>query len=132
MADLSELKRTMQRRAVTACRTTASDIESRLRRTSPVDTGNMRAKTTAVATPTATGAQITIKVDTDYAHIVRKGQRPHVIRPRTEGGVLAFRSGGRLVFARSVNHPGAQPRTWWDDALRDLPGLLARNLRNAR
>lgn len=91
----------------------------------------MRAHTTVVSRPTATGTRIEAKVDTSYAHIVAKGQRPHVITARP-GGVLAFRSGGQLRFAASVNHPGAQGRTWWDDALRDLPDLLARNWSNAR
>lgn len=121
------MRRELRRRALITGRSTASDIESQLRRTSPLDSGNMRAHTTAVARPTPTGVRIDIKVDTDYAHIVRGGQRPHVITPRRPGGVLVFQSGGRTVFARSVNHPGAQGRTWWDDMLRRIPDLLARN-----
>lgn len=132
MADLSDLRRQLERKARIASATTASDLESRLRRTSPVDTGDMRAHTTVTSRPTASGTRIEAKVDTTYAHIVAHGQRPHVITARREGGVLAFRSGGQLRFARSVNHPGAQGRTWWDDALRDLPDLLARNFSNAR
>lgn len=91
----------------------------------------MRSHTTVTSRPTAAGTRIEAKVDTRYAHIVAKGQRPHVITARP-GGVLAFRSGGQLRFARSVNHPGAQPRTWWDDALRDLPDMLQRSWDAAR
>lgn len=131
MADLSGLRRQLERKARLASASTASDLESRLRRTSPVDSGDMRAHTTVTSRPTAAGARIEAKVDTRYAHIVAKGQRPHLISARL-GGVLAFRSGGQLRFARSVNHPGAQPRTWWDDALRDLPGILQRNWDAAR
>lgn len=131
MADLSGLQRQLERKARIASATTASDLESRLRRTSPVDTGDMRAHTTVVSRPTATGTRIEAKVDTSYAHIVAHGQRPHIITARS-GGMLAFRSGGQLRFAQSVNHPGAQGRTWWDDAIRDLPDLLARNWSNAR
>lgn len=132
MADLTALRRDLERRANITARNTASDWESRLRRTSPSDSGNMRQRTTVKARPTASGATIEAKVDTDYAHIVRSGQRPHTITPRTDGGVLAFRSRGSLVFARSVNHPGAQPNTWWDDALRDVPDLLQRNWNGVR
>ena len=123
------LRRELERKVRLTGTTTASDLESRLRRTSAVASGNMRSRTTARSSPIANGARIVAKVDTKYARIVASGQRPHVIRPRNPGGVLAFQSRGRSVFARSVNHPGAQPRSWWDDALRDVPDLLARNWR---
>jgi hypothetical protein len=132
MADLSGLRRQLERKATIAAQATASDWESRLRRSSPSASGNMRAKTTVVARPSASGVRIEAKVDTAYAHIVKGGQRPHVITPRNPGGVLVFRQGGQLRFARSVNHPGAQPRTWWDDALRDVPDMLQRNWNGIR
>lgn len=132
MADLSDLNRQIERRAVLAAQNTASDWESRLRRDGPSDSGEMRSKTNVKARPTSTGATIEAKVDTAYAHIVRSGQRPHRIVPRNPGGVLVFRQGGQLRFARSVNHPGAQGRTWWDDTLRDVPDMLARNWRGIR
>lgn len=132
MADLSDLRRQLERKAALAGQNTASDWESRLRRESPSDSGNMRQRTTVRSRPSATGVRIEAKVDTDYAHIVRSGQRPHVIEPRSDTGVLRFRSRGALVFARSVNHPGTQGNTWWDDALRDAPDLLARNWRGVR
>lgn len=60
----------------------------------------------------------------------KTGVRPHVIRPKRPGGVLAFQggnyqpktrpigrsggsgrvSGGRQVFTKQVNHPGFPPR----------------------
>lgn len=58
----------------------------------------------------------------------RTGVRPHVIRPKKPGGVLAFQAGyqpktrpigrsggpgrstGPAVFAKQVNHPGFSPR----------------------
>lgn len=58
----------------------------------------------------------------------REGIRPHVIRPKKQGGVLAFQAGyqpktrpigrsggpgratGPMVFAKQVNHPGFPPR----------------------
>ena len=132
MASLDDMRRQLQRKARLAAANTASDLESRLRRTSPVDTGNMRSFTTAKAAPSAAGARIDVKVDTPYAHIVAHGQRPHVITPRRESGVLVFDVGGRTVFARSVNHPGAQARSWWADALREVPDMLQRNWNGVR
>lgn len=129
MANLDSLRRELERKARLTVTNTARDLESRLRRSAPVDTGNMRQRTRATARTSRTGGRIDVIVDTDYAHIVRSGQRPHRITPRRQGGVLAFRSGGSLVFARSVNHPGARGNTWWDDALRDVPDLMQRNWR---
>lgn len=129
---MDDLRRQLERKTQRAAANTASDIESRLRRTSPVDSGQMRSQTRATSRTTATGAEIEIVVDTPYAHIVASGQRPHRITPRREGGVLVFDVGGRTVYARSVNHPGAQPNDWWASAIRDLPDILERNWRGAR
>ena len=128
---LDQLRRELERKAAVTGRNTASDVESRLRRTSPTDTGNMRQRTRATAKTTRTGSIIDIIVDTDYAHILRSGQRPHVITPRNPGGVLAFEVAGQTVFARRVNHPGAQGNSWWDDVIRDIPDIMARNWRGA-
>lgn len=132
MANFDGMRRELERKARATGTTTARDIESRLRQNSPSASGNMRNRTNATSRAISSGTQIDIKVDTAYAHIVRAGQRSHVIRPRNAGGVLVFQSRGRTVFARSVNHPGAQPRTWWDDTIRDIPDLLQRNWRGVR
>lgn len=51
---------------------------------------------------------------------VINGTRPHQIRPRARQA-LRFTVGGRIVFARLVNHPGTKP----DDFLnRALPEAL--------
>jgi HK97 gp10 family phage protein len=42
-----------------------------------------------------------------YAPYVNFGTKPHVIEPKN-GKVLAFKSGGKLIFARKVNHPGTK------------------------
>jgi len=126
MPNFDGMRRDLERKARITGTRTARDIESRLRQEGPRSTGNMANRTTARSTPSARGAMIEIRVDTSYAHILRSGQRPHVITAR-QGGVLVFESRGQTVFARSVNHPGAQPRSWWDDTLRDMPDMLQRN-----
>lgn len=45
------------------------------------------------------------------ARYLEYGTRPHVIRPRN-ARALRFVSGGRVVFARAVNHPGTRPYRW--------------------
>jgi len=50
---------------------------------------------------------------------VHDGTPPHPIYPRRRGGVLRFEVGGRVVFARMVNHPGYRGDPFLTKALRD-------------
>lgn len=43
-----------------------------------------------------------------HAKIIEEGSKPHVIKPK-RGKVLAFKKGGKKVFATQVNHPGTKP-----------------------
>lgn len=48
-----------------------------------------------------------IVIPADYAGYVVFGTAPHVIRPKSNGGVLVFEGGhGGTVFAKEVHHPG--------------------------
>jgi hypothetical protein len=49
---------------------------------------------------------------------VLNGTRPHRIFPRRPGGVLRFDVGGRVVYARYVNHPGTRANNFLLEALR--------------
>ena len=72
----------------------------------PVLTSNLlNSITTSIANSGRSGV---LKATADYAKFVHDGTKPHVIRPKTEGGVLAFMIGGRTVFAKKVNHPGTK------------------------
>ena len=51
--------------------------------------------------------------------LVHNGSPRHFIRPRRAGGRLRFMVGGRLVFARVVDHPGYRGNPFLTDALRD-------------
>jgi hypothetical protein len=46
------------------------------------------------------------------------GTPPHRIQPRRRGGVLRFEIGGRVVYARYVQHPGTRPNGFLIEALR--------------
>jgi hypothetical protein len=129
---MDDLRRQLERKTQRTASASAREIETRLKRTGPFVSGNMNANTTARSRATTAGAAIDVEVNTPYAHIVARGQRPHVIEPRRDGGVLVFDVGGRTVYARSVNHPGAQGNDWWTSTIRDSRDILLRNWRGAR
>lgn len=56
--------------------------------------------------------------DVDYAPHVEFGTKPHVIRPKNKK-MLAFKVGGRMVFARQVFHPGTRAYNYMRDAFED-------------
>lgn len=62
-----------------------------------------------------------IKVISTNPHTlyVHNGTPRHIIRPRRRGGFLRFQVGGRVVYARVVNHPGYRGDPFMTRALRD-------------
>lgn len=62
-----------------------------------------------------------VKVISTNVHslLVHNGSRPHRIQARRTGGYLRFNVGGRVVFARVVNHPGYRGDPYLTRALRD-------------
>lgn len=56
--------------------------------------------------------------DMKYAPFVEFGTKPHVIRPKTKK-MLAFKIGGKMVFARKVNHPGTRAYNYMKDAFEE-------------
>lgn len=99
----------------------ADDIGKAARREAPVQTGKLR--NSIVVRPGATTSRLgwSVVADTEYALAVEKGSSPHTIVPR-RASVLRFptKSGG-VVYAHSVNHPGAPPNPFMDRALRSVP-----------
>lgn len=55
----------------------------------------------------------------EHTLFVHEGTRRHFIRPRRRGGVLRFQVGGRVVYARVVNHPGYKGDPFLTKALRN-------------
>lgn len=72
-------------------------------------TGNLQRQTKARVINRG-GKTLVIRAENKapYANPIESGARPHVIRAR-KGGSLRFRVGGRMVFAKAVNHPGNKP-----------------------
>ena len=52
----------------------------------------------------------------EYSAPVHEGARPHVIRPRNARALRFEVEGGRVVFARRVNHPGNAPNPFLRNA----------------
>ena len=70
----------------------------------PVKTGQLRRSITLEYRPISASIYPAVK----YALPVHEGSRPHVITPKSKS-VLAFKKGGKMIFARRVNHPGNKP-----------------------
>jgi hypothetical protein len=64
----------------------------------------------------ADGPQADITVRHEAVGYVINGTRPHQIRPRYKQA-LRFTVGGRVVFAKLVNHPGTQANDFMNKAL---------------
>ena len=61
--------------------------------------------------------QIRVGSDNNIALIHHDGSRPHTINARN-GKALRFSSKGRMVYTRSVNHPGTSPNRYLSDNLK--------------
>lgn len=103
--------------------TTSRQVVNRAKILAPVDTGRLRASIRVESRRLFTLRSVyTIGSDVSYAPYVHDGTRPHVIRPKSPGGTLRFRMGGRVVYAKVVNHPGTRARPFLDDAVRQIAG----------
>lgn len=72
----------------------------------PVDTGELRESLGVRVEP----KRVLVGPSAKHAPYVEFGTSPHVIKPRNKKA-LAFKSGGRTIVVKQVNHPGtkAQP-----------------------
>lgn len=65
------------------------------------------------------GVYIEVTASNHVALLHHEGSRPHVILPR-RGRALRFKSGGMVVYARRVLHPGTRPNPYLVTALREV------------
>lgn len=63
------------------------------------------------------GTIIKIGSNSPIAKFVNNGTGPHTIRPLGSGKALRFVIGGKVVFAKSVRHPGTKPNRFMQRAL---------------
>lgn len=85
----------------------------------PVRTGNLRAHNKQRVAARSPGAVGEVYNDADYAPPVHDGSGAYTIRPQ-RAKALRFVVGGRVVFARSVRHPGTRARPWLARAAREV------------
>ena len=88
-------------------------LEAGSKREAPVDTGRLRSSIVSVVNPLVGTVTPTVK----YALSVHEGSKAHDIRPK-KAKTLRYKSGGRIVFARKVRHPGTRSNPFMDRALR--------------
>jgi HK97 gp10 family phage protein len=104
----------------TGLRAGAAVFLSEVKQNIPVDSGALRSTARISSRNTPQGPQVSVKVggkvkgvDAWYAHLVEFGTRPHVIKPKQQGGALQF--GG--ITTRSVQHPGTRARPFMRPAV---------------
>lgn len=119
--DRGAIRRSIRDASMSELRIVGPRVVARAKMLAPVDTGRLRAAIgPAKYSRTLTlRPRVTIDVNVDYAGFVHDGTRPHVIRPKN-AQVLRFMVGGRVVFARVVNHPGTRARPFLDRAVREV------------
>jgi hypothetical protein len=71
-------------------------------------TGATQAATSGKVIRTRSGGVVRLRNPKPHARTLEGGSRAHVIRAR-RAKALRFSSNGRLVFAKSVQHPGTKP-----------------------
>lgn len=93
--------------------TVGSDLRRRGRhlvvlakRTAGKDTGELIASITMTYHP---GRNPTVRVGSNVPHALmhHNGTRPHIILPEDQR-LLKFRAGGKVIYARRVEHPGTR------------------------
>jgi hypothetical protein len=121
-ADISRLAEALRKSAEASGMTThqvliaaANQILAEMQARVPVRTGNLRdslgirvENNKVIIGPDPTQAP--------YASYVIFDTKPHIIRPRRPGGVLAFKVNGRQIFAKVVQHPGTTAQPFVQDA----------------
>jgi hypothetical protein len=81
-----------------------------------VDTGRLKNSISMTQSRAVYGQSMTIGSPLRYALAHHEGTRPHIITPN-RAEVLRFSSRGRVVYARSVRHPGTKPNKFLADNL---------------
>lgn len=96
------------------CQQRADRTAARARQFAPGSMSDRIAPPVVRGGPGGPSADITVRHPA--VGYVINGTPPHQIRPRTRQA-LRFTVGGRVVFARLVNHPGTKPNDFLNKAL---------------
>ncbi len=100
-----------------------NELRNVLVQTCPVDKGLLRNSIRVEESPK--GLIIIMK---EYGKYVEFGSNPYVILPGAKKA-LKFKSKGKVVFTKRVNHPGIRPSYFIRNAIKyKLPGIIEREL----
>lgn len=138
--DRAALNRTLERASRTELREASRQVVARAKVLAPVRTGRLRGSIRAEP-PRFFSLRGSVKVgsDLEYAGFVNDGTPRHFIRPRggrsargnpKRPGMLKFTVGGRVVYARVVDHPGTKPNPFLDRALREVAAARGYSFRH--
>lgn len=137
MADGTQAKASLRRRARRAHERATRELVATARREANKDTGAM-ARSVAV-TPTTGTDRLTGRIyvpdtgsprQSDKARWTSSGTRPHVIRAK-RAKALRWQQGGKVRFAKAVNHPGYRGSQWWPRSVRRWPQAIRSSWRSS-
>lgn len=94
----------------------ANRVQNAARLQVGVRTGALKMSITTNHIRTARGQAVEVGSSLPYALMHHEGTRPRVIHGRN-GGVLRFTSQSRVVYSRTVKHPGTRPNRYLTDNL---------------
>lgn len=81
-----------------------------------VDTGKLKASINLSHERDVRGQFVKVGSKLNYALMHHQGTRPHIITPN-RAQFLVFTKGARVVYAKSVRHPGTKPNRYLTDNL---------------
>jgi hypothetical protein len=120
----SQAGRIYREELATGARAASQILQKATEREAP---GSIGESITVVTEPALHGVRMWAESrDKPYVRYVVEGTRAHEIRPRV-AKALRFVYQGRVVFARSVQHPGTQPNPFFARALEKARLPLRRN-----
>lgn len=119
-------------RVAQAVRDTALAVERDAKLLAPVRTGRMRSNIGTQFYENGLAAEVGTNIE--YAPPVEFGTGPRIIRP-VRAQALRFTAGGRVVFAKRVNHPGTKARPFlfpaWEQQKPEFTRRIQAALRHA-
>jgi hypothetical protein len=84
------------------------DVSNTAKQLVGVDEGELRRDIGLRPGSDALGLYVDVGSSVEHALVHHEGSAAHTIRPKKAGGMLRFKVGGRVVFARIVRHPGTR------------------------
>jgi hypothetical protein len=135
MADVTELRSRIIKVGVDARNRASKEILDKLRTNARFHqvTGAMLRATKVTNFDRGTQYGFVAESDVEWAKYVDEGTNPHVITPRSPGGVLVFYwpKVGRVVYTKRVNHPGNIAFRWFSQPISEFREIIQKAVTEA-